>query len=260
MLDALMRDRIDRLRRRRRFRAHLGRDPHAGIRRDTRCRFHEYETREDHRRRLRPAGRGGGAPIRSPVPQIPACHRRFARPNSVPMGAAAYLPFLIQACWRQPSPARSSAASHLFGQRRGIPASRIRPTSAASRPKGSSTRGSRSSSTSTALLFMLFDLEIVILVPWTFIYREFLANHIAILGPILFFIGVLVLGLSTKSAKAPWSGSGEDGGTRSEQRPLTPHAARENHRPEPDHRPAQPRSRGRAAGAARGLRRSSFRI
>lgn len=47
----------------------------------------------------------------------------------------------------------------------------------------------------TALLFMLFDLEIVILVPWTFIYREFLANQIAILGPILFFIGVLVLGL-----------------------------------------------------------------
>ena len=47
----------------------------------------------------------------------------------------------------------------------------------------------------TALLFMLFDLEVVILVPWTFIYREFLHNGIAILGPILFFIGVLVLGL-----------------------------------------------------------------
>ena len=25
----------------------------------------------------------------------------------------------------------------------------------------------------TALLFMLFDLEVVILIPWTFIYREF---------------------------------------------------------------------------------------
>jgi NADH-quinone oxidoreductase subunit A len=36
---------------------------------------------------------------------------------------------------------------------------------------------------------------VVILIPWTFIYREFLANQIAILGPILFFIGVLVLGL-----------------------------------------------------------------
>lgn len=47
----------------------------------------------------------------------------------------------------------------------------------------------------TALLFMLFDLEVVILLPWTFIYREFLANHIAILGPIFFFLGVLILGL-----------------------------------------------------------------
>jgi NADH-quinone oxidoreductase subunit A len=47
----------------------------------------------------------------------------------------------------------------------------------------------------TALLFMLFDLEIVILVPWTFIYREFLHQHIAIVGPILFFVLVLVLGL-----------------------------------------------------------------
>ena len=42
---------------------------------------------------------------------------------------------------------------------------------------------------------MLFDLEVVILVPWTFVYREFLHEGVAILGPILFFIGVLVLGL-----------------------------------------------------------------
>ena len=47
----------------------------------------------------------------------------------------------------------------------------------------------------TALLFMLFDLEVVILIPATFVYREFLAAHIPILGPLLFFLGVLVLGL-----------------------------------------------------------------
>ena len=47
----------------------------------------------------------------------------------------------------------------------------------------------------TALLFVLFDLEVVILIPWCFVYRDFLANHIPILGPILFFLGVLVLGL-----------------------------------------------------------------
>src|SRR5579863_8948290 len=47
----------------------------------------------------------------------------------------------------------------------------------------------------TALLFMLFDLEIVILIPWVTIYREFLHLHVPIFGPILFFIFVLVLGL-----------------------------------------------------------------
>ena len=35
----------------------------------------------------------------------------------------------------------------------------------------------------------------MILIPWTFIYREFLAANISILGPILFFLGVLILGL-----------------------------------------------------------------
>ena len=45
------------------------------------------------------------------------------------------------------------------------------------------------------MLFILFDIEVVFLIPWTFVYRDFLANHIAILTPMLFFLGVLVLGL-----------------------------------------------------------------
>ena len=47
----------------------------------------------------------------------------------------------------------------------------------------------------TAMLFILFDIEVVFLIPWAFIYRDFLANNLSILGPILFFFGVLVLGL-----------------------------------------------------------------
>lgn len=47
----------------------------------------------------------------------------------------------------------------------------------------------------TAMLFILFDIEVVFLIPWAFVYRDFLANNIAILGPILFFLFVLVLGL-----------------------------------------------------------------
>ena len=46
-----------------------------------------------------------------------------------------------------------------------------------------------------AMIFILFDIEVVFLIPWTFVYRDFLANHIAILSPMLFFLFVLVLGL-----------------------------------------------------------------
>jgi NADH-quinone oxidoreductase subunit A len=47
----------------------------------------------------------------------------------------------------------------------------------------------------TAMLFLLFDIEVVFLIPWTFVYRDFLANNIAILSPMMFFLFVLVLGL-----------------------------------------------------------------
>ncbi len=47
----------------------------------------------------------------------------------------------------------------------------------------------------TAMLFILFDIEVVFLVPWVFIYREFLAAGIPVLLPALFFLGVLTLGL-----------------------------------------------------------------
>jgi NADH-quinone oxidoreductase subunit A len=111
------------------------------------------------------------------------------------MTSADYLPFLIQAVLAAVITGGIIGASHLIGQRArhtkikdsayecGVPAEGVIHTRFSVKFY------------LTALLFMLFDLEVVILIPWTFIYREFLANHIAILGPILFFIGVLVLGL-----------------------------------------------------------------
>jgi NADH-quinone oxidoreductase subunit A len=113
------------------------------------------------------------------------------------MSSAAYLPFLIQAILAVVIAAVIIGASHVFGQRArhsaikdsayecGVPA-----------PAGGliHTRFSVKFYL-TALLFVLFDLEVVILIPWCFVYRDFLANHIPILGPILFFLGVLVLGL-----------------------------------------------------------------
>ena len=48
----------------------------------------------------------------------------------------------------------------------------------------------------TAMLFILFDIEVVFLVPWALVYREFLAAQIAITAATAVFLGVLVLGLA----------------------------------------------------------------
>lgn len=111
------------------------------------------------------------------------------------MGSAAYLPFLIQVLLAAAITGFVVGASHLMGQRSRT--SKIKDSAYECGVPSDGVSHARFSVKFylTALLFMLFDLEIVILVPWTFIYREFLANQIAILGPILFFIGILVLGL-----------------------------------------------------------------
>ena len=111
------------------------------------------------------------------------------------MTSAAYLPFLIQAFLAAAITFTIIGASHLLGQR-----AKHTPIKDSAYECGVPVEGVIHTRFSvkffvTALLFMLFDLEIVILVPWTFIYREFLHQHIPILGPILFFIMVLVLGL-----------------------------------------------------------------
>ena len=111
------------------------------------------------------------------------------------MSSAAYLPFLIQAVLAAGVGGLIVGVSHLLGQR-----ARHSKVKDSAYECGVPVEGVIHTRFSvkfylTALLFMLFDLEVVILIPWTFVYREFLAYHVAILVPILCFFGVLVLGL-----------------------------------------------------------------
>jgi len=111
------------------------------------------------------------------------------------MASAAYLPFVIQAALAAAITGVIIATSHLLGQR--AKHTRIKDSAYECGIAGQGVVHTRFSVKFyvTALLFMLFDLEIVILLPWVFIYREFLHQHISVLGPILFFIFVLTLGL-----------------------------------------------------------------
>ena len=47
----------------------------------------------------------------------------------------------------------------------------------------------------TAMLFILFDIEMIFLIPWVLVYRDFLSQNLPILTPVLFFILLLVAGL-----------------------------------------------------------------
>lgn len=109
--------------------------------------------------------------------------------------SASYLPFLIQAVLAAAITGGVIGASHFFGQR--FKKNKIKDTAYECGVPAEGIVHTRFSVKFylTALLFMLFDLEVVILIPWTFIYREFLANNISIIGPIAFFLGVLILGL-----------------------------------------------------------------
>jgi len=111
------------------------------------------------------------------------------------MAYADYLPFLVQAGLAAVITAAVIAISHLVGQR-------FRPNAIKDTAYECGVPGDGSTHTRfavkfyvTAMLFILFDIEVVFLIPWTFVYRDFLANHIAILSPMLFFLFVLVLGL-----------------------------------------------------------------
>jgi len=111
------------------------------------------------------------------------------------MTSAAYLPVLIQICLAAGVAAFVVGLSTVLGQRAGKNAIKDSPYECGVKPAGSSvhTRFSVKFYV-TVMLFILFDIEVVFLVPWTFIYREFLANNIEILVPILVFIGVIVVG------------------------------------------------------------------
>jgi NADH-quinone oxidoreductase subunit A len=107
-----------------------------------------------------------------------------------------YLPVLVQAGLGLMLPAVILIASHLFGQRAkgnyikdkayecGLPAEgKVHPRFAVKFYV-------------TAMLFILFDIEVVFLVPWALVYREFLAAGIAITAATSVFLFTLILGLA----------------------------------------------------------------
>src|SRR5450432_4755516 len=107
------------------------------------------------------------------------------------MSSAAYLPILVQICLAAGLAIAVIGASHLFGQRAKKNHIKDSPYEC-----GVPTEGVVHSRFSvkfyvTAMLFILFDIEVVFLIPWAFVYREFLSQHIAIFWPVMTFMALL---------------------------------------------------------------------
>lgn len=112
------------------------------------------------------------------------------------MESAAYLPILIQLILALSVGVTILTVNHVFAQRvRGKNAIKDTAYECGVKPDGGVHTRFSVKFYVTAMLFILFDIEVVFLIPWTFIYRDFLANDIPIVGPIFFFLFVLVLGL-----------------------------------------------------------------
>jgi NADH-quinone oxidoreductase subunit A len=111
------------------------------------------------------------------------------------MQIADYYPILIQFSIAAGIGAVILVASHVFGQRGTHNAIKDSPYECGMLAQGSGHARFAVKFYITAMLFILFDIEVVFLIPWVLVFREFLAANLPILLPIFFFLFVLVLGL-----------------------------------------------------------------
>ena len=106
-----------------------------------------------------------------------------------------YLPVLVQVALGLSIPAIILIASHVFGQRAKGNYIKDKAYECGLPMEGKPHPKFAVKFYLTAMLFILFDIEVVFLVPWALVYREFLAAGIAITAATAVFLGVLVLGL-----------------------------------------------------------------
>jgi NADH-quinone oxidoreductase subunit A len=117
-----------------------------------------------------------------------------------------YLPVLIQILLAVGMGLGILFASHLFGQKAIAGKIKDSPYECG---LAANTKGETRYSVKfyiTAMLFILFDIDVVFLIPWVLTHRDLVAAGIPILGPMLFFTFILVAGLvyELKSGALEW--------------------------------------------------------
>lgn len=111
------------------------------------------------------------------------------------METADYYPILVQFSIAAGIGAVVLVASHIFGQRGTDTSIKNSPYECGMLAEGSGHARFAVKFYVTAMLFILFDIEVVFLIPWVLVFREFLAANLPIVLPVFFFLFVLILGL-----------------------------------------------------------------
>ena len=84
--------------------------------------------------------------------------------------------------------------THLIGPRRPNPV-KLSPYESGVPPQGDARLRFSVKFYLIAMLFILFDIEVVFLYPWAVVYKELLSQGISVLTWVLVFLGILELGL-----------------------------------------------------------------
>ncbi|MFP6855358.1 MAG: NADH-quinone oxidoreductase subunit A [Opitutales bacterium] len=111
------------------------------------------------------------------------------------MSLSEFLPVLIQIVLAIGLGVGLIAFSHLFGERGRTLGAKNTPYECGMLVKTREKTRFAVKFYLTAMLFILFDVDVVFLVPWALTHREFIAAEIPILAPMLFFVGVMSIGL-----------------------------------------------------------------
>lgn len=111
------------------------------------------------------------------------------------MQIADYYPILVQLLIAASIGAVVLVASNVFGQRAETSAIKDSAYECGMLADGSGHARFAVKFYVTAMLFILFDIEVVFLIPWVLVFREFLAANLPIVLPVFFFLAVLILGL-----------------------------------------------------------------
>ena len=106
-----------------------------------------------------------------------------------------YYPILVQISLAFSMGIIILVASHIFGQHSQSTEIKNSPYECGMLAEGSGQARFAVKFYVTAMLFILFDLEVVFLVPWILVFRDFMVANISILVPMLFFLFVLTFGL-----------------------------------------------------------------